>query len=96
MTEREQIIHTARRRKKEHLRDFWQSRTREGGVQKLETGIDGFDELLEGGLPEGRVTLVSAGPGCGKTVLLNEFIYRGAAEFDQPGFVLGEQFDADE
>jgi len=88
VTEREQMIHTARRRKKEHLREFWQSRTREGGVQKLETGIAGFDELLEGGLPVDRVTLISAGPGCGKTVLLNEFIYRGAAEFDQPGIFL--------
>lgn len=45
------------RHKNRQLRSFWKSRILEGGVQKLETGIVGFDELLEGGLPEGRVTL---------------------------------------
>lgn len=92
MSERKEKRMTARQRKQAHLRAFWQSRVREGGVQKLETGISGFDELLEGGLPEGRVTLVSAGPGCGKTMLLSEFIYRGAKEFDQGGvFVTFEE-----
>ncbi|MES9959558.1 MAG: ATPase domain-containing protein [Sedimenticola sp.] len=70
------------------LRDFWRSRESEGGVTKLESGIRGFDELLEGGVPEGRTTLVSAGPGCGKTVLLAEYVYRGVEEFDQPGIFL--------
>jgi circadian clock protein KaiC len=82
------MVQIAKKRKQSHLREFWKSRIRENGVQKLETGIPGFDELLEGGLPEGRVTLVSAGPGCGKTILLNEFLYRGASEFDQPGIFL--------
>jgi hypothetical protein len=44
------------------LREFWRSRSVEGGVEKQETCIRGFDELLEGGLPKGRATLVSAGP----------------------------------
>ncbi len=74
--------------KTSELRRFWKSRTREGGVQKHETGIAGFDEMLEGGLPRGRVTLVSAGTGCGKTVLLNEFIYRGASMLAEPGLFL--------
>ncbi|MEW7983307.1 MAG: AAA family ATPase [gamma proteobacterium symbiont of Phacoides pectinatus] len=79
---------TGLRNKREHLRAFWNSRVREGGVTKLETGVSGFDEMLEGGLPEGRTTLVSAGPGCGKTVLLAEFIYRGATELSEPGIFL--------
>lgn len=70
------------------LRHFWKSSQRDGGVTKLETGIRGFDELLEGGVPEGRTTLISAGPGCGKTVLLSEFVYRGITGFDQPGIFL--------
>ncbi|OQX44518.1 MAG: hypothetical protein B0D85_06785, partial [Candidatus Sedimenticola endophacoides] len=79
---------TELRNKREHLRAFWNSRVLEGGVTKLETGVSGFDEMLEGGLPEGRTTLVSAGPGCGKTVLLAEFIYRGATELNEPGIFL--------
>ena len=34
----------------------------------MRTGIQGFDEITEGGLPQGRTTLVMGGPGCGKTV----------------------------
>lgn len=63
-----------------------------GGVRKMKTGITGFDELLEGGLPEGRATLISAGTGCGKTVLLSEFLYRGMEMYEQPGvFVTFEE-----
>lgn len=88
MTENADRAHIAENSKTSELRRFWQSRTRKGGVQKHETGIKGFDEMLEGGLPRGRVTLISAGTGCGKTVLLNEFVYRGAAEFGEPGLFL--------
>jgi len=35
----------------------------------LATGISGFDEMLGGGLQEGRVVLVCGGPGAGKTIL---------------------------
>ena len=35
-------------------------------ISKSRTGIQGLDELTEGGLPEGRPTLVYGGPGCGK------------------------------
>ena len=30
----------------------------EDGIEKLETGIPGFDFLSEGGVPKGRTTLV--------------------------------------
>jgi len=33
------------------------------------TGITGFDEMLGGGIPEGKVVLVCGGPGAGKTIL---------------------------
>ena len=74
--------------KMNHLRQFWKNNTVTGGVKKLETGVSGFDELLEGGLPEGRTTLVSAGPGCGKTVLLAEFVFQGVFKYNQPGIFL--------
>ena len=38
-------------------------------LQKCLTGIKGFDEITEGGLPKNRTTLVSGGAGSGKTLL---------------------------
>jgi len=48
------------------------------GITKTVSGIRGLDELLHGGLPTGRLTLVSGGPGTGKTILALEFLYRRA------------------
>jgi circadian clock protein KaiC len=57
-------------------------------LKKTPTGINGLDEITEGGLPEGRPTLVCGAAGCGKTMLAAEFIVRGATEFDEPGVVM--------
>ena len=54
-------------------------------VRKCPTGIAGLDEITEGGLPQGRATLVCGGAGCGKTVLGMEFLVRGAREQNEPG-----------
>lgn len=35
-------------------------------VQKLPTGIEGFDDVCHGGLPAGRSTLISGTSGTGK------------------------------
>lgn len=47
-------------------------------LKKVPTYITGLDEILKGGLPSGRTTLVVGSPGSGKTVMGIEFIYRGA------------------
>jgi len=47
-------------------------------VPKIETNIVGLDEILNGGLPKGELTIVSGGPGTGKTMLGLEFLLRGA------------------
>ncbi len=54
-------------------------------LPKTPTGIQGLDELTEGGLPKGRPTLICGGPGCGKTLMSLEFLVRGATEFNEPG-----------
>ena len=56
-----------------------------GSIAKCPTGITGFDEISQGGLPRGRPTLLCGSAGCGKTLLAMEFLVRGAAEFDEPG-----------
>ena len=47
-------------------------------LNKLKTGIKGFDSILQGGLPEGRASIITGGPGCGKTVLALQFCYYNA------------------
>lgn len=60
-------------------------------LAKVASYIAGFDEILYGGLPEGRTTLIEGGPGSGKSVMGLEFLYRGAL-VGQPGiFVTFEE-----
>lgn len=58
-------------------------------LRKAHTGITGLDEILEGGLPAGRPTLICGGAGSGKTLLTVEFLVRGANQFDEPGVFMG-------
>jgi len=57
-------------------------------LPKCPTGIQGLDEITDGGLPRGRPTLVCGGAGCGKTLLAAEFLVRGAVEFGEPGVLM--------
>ena len=57
-------------------------------LQKVPTGIAGFDEIVFGGLPKGRPTLVAGDAGCGKTFFAMEFLVRGAEQFDEPGVMV--------
>lgn len=54
-------------------------------LRKIPTGISGFDEITEGGLPKNRPTIVLGNTGCGKTVLSMEFLVKGATLYDEPG-----------
>jgi circadian clock protein KaiC len=54
-------------------------------LRKSPTGIQGLDEVLNGGIPEGRPTLLCGGPGCGKTLIASLFLVHGALEYDEPG-----------
>jgi len=61
-------------------------------LRKSPTGITGLDEIIGGGLPTGRPTLVAGSAGCGKTMLAIEFLVRGAVEFGEPGvFMMFEE-----
>ena len=57
-------------------------------MEKSPTGIAGFDEVTNGGVPKGRPTIVCGGPGCGKTMFAAEFLVRGAIEFNEPGVLM--------
>ncbi|HXH31934.1 MAG TPA: ATPase domain-containing protein [Bacteriovoracaceae bacterium] len=55
------------------------------GPRRAQIGISKLDDLLGEGIPYGSSVLVSGVAGTGKTLLLLEFIYRGAKEFGEKG-----------
>ncbi len=54
-------------------------------VERCKTGIEGLDELLEGGVPKGRVVLLAGDCGTGKTILSTQFLYNGILKYGEPG-----------
>jgi circadian clock protein KaiC len=53
-------------------------------LEKCSSGVDGVDEITEGGLPKGRPTLICGSAGCGKTMFAMQFLVNGV-ENDEPG-----------
>ena len=45
--------------------------------KRVDTGIEGLDGLLQGGFPQGSVTLVAGTPGTGKTIVCFQYINAG-------------------
>ena len=65
-------------------------------LQKCPTGITGFDELSEGGLPRGRATLLAGQAGAGKTLFAMGFVLNGITQYQEPGvFVSFEENPGD-
>lgn len=52
---------------------------------KTPTGVEGLDEITEGGFPKGRPTLICGGAGCGKTLLSMQFIIKGITDYNESG-----------
>jgi RecA-superfamily ATPases implicated in signal transduction len=57
-------------------------------LSKCLTGIQGLDEITNGGLPQGRPTLICGSAGCGKTLFGVEFLVRGATLYGEPGVLI--------
>jgi circadian clock protein KaiC len=65
-------------------------------LPKAPTGIAGLDDILLGGLPAGRPTLICGSAGCGKTLISMIFLMNGATLFGEPGvFVSFEESGKD-
>ncbi len=65
-------------------------------LSKVKTGIQGLDEITNGGLPAGRPILVAGNAGCGKTLLGIEFLVNGILKYNEPGvFISFEESQAD-
>lgn len=60
-------------------------------IEKLPTGIEGFDHISKGGLPKGRTTLVAGTAGSGKTVFAAQFLSEGLKRGETGVFVTFEE-----
>ncbi|WP_297092612.1 ATPase domain-containing protein [Thermococcus sp.] len=57
-------------------------------VERVKSGIPGFDDLIQGGFPLGTTVLVTGPTGSGKTTFGVQFVYKGAAEYNEPGVIV--------
>ncbi len=65
-------------------------------ISKIATGIPGFDDITNGGLPQGRTTLISGSAGSAKTVFAVQFLTEGILQADEAGvFVTFEESPSD-
>ncbi|HEV2429246.1 MAG TPA: ATPase domain-containing protein [Thermoplasmata archaeon] len=60
---------------------------REGSRDRCVTGIEGLDNVLNGGIPKGCMVLLAGSVGTGKTTLSLEFLVRGAERGERSLFL---------
>lgn len=60
-------------------------------LERIKTGIDGLDEMLNSGLIKNRSYIVVGGPGSGKTILSMHFLIAGAREGEEGLFLALEE-----
>ncbi len=65
-------------------------------ILKCATGIKGFDEITEGGLPKDRITLITGNTGSGKTLMGLDFLFNGATTYNEPGILMTFEETEDE
>lgn len=63
-------------------------------LDRVKTGIKGFDELIEGGFPKGFNVLFTGLPGTGKTIFGQQFLYNGAMD-NSPGVYVSLDMSCD-
>jgi len=73
-----------------------QSKSHSFKFPKTPTGVDGLDEITEGGFPQGRPTLICGGAGCGKTLLSMQFLIKGITDYNEPGVFMSFEEPSDD
>ena len=59
--------------------------------KRVGTGIEGLDDLLQGGYPKGSVTLVAGTPGTGKTIVCFQYINSGIKNKEKCLFLTSDE-----
>ena len=57
-------------------------------MEKVKTGINGLDEILEGGIPRGSTVLITGYSETGKTILGIQFVVNGIKMFNEKGLIV--------
>jgi KaiC/GvpD/RAD55 family RecA-like ATPase len=57
-------------------------------IERTKTGIPGLDELIEGGFPKGDTILIAGKAGTGKSILANQFLYKGVTLYNETGVLV--------
>ncbi|MEX2013992.1 MAG: circadian clock protein KaiC [Parcubacteria group bacterium] len=65
-------------------------------LAKCPSGIKGFDEITEGGVPKNRTTLICGSTGSGKTLFGIDFLINGAVDYNEPGIFMSFEETEDE
>lgn len=60
-------------------------------IKRIRTGIPGFDPLIEGGIPEGSILVVTGPPGTGKTTFSLQFLMEGLRNNERCIFFSSEE-----
>ena len=60
-------------------------------IERLSTGVPGFDKLIQGGIPRGFFVAVVGEPGTGKTIFSIHFIAEGIRQGDKNIYVTTEE-----
>ncbi len=55
---------------------------------RMQTGVNGLDELLPDGIPRGSSILINGSSGSGKTNLSLQILYEGVVKFNEPGIYI--------
>jgi len=54
-------------------------------MERVRTGVEGLDELIDGGVIKGEVILLAGTTGSGKTIFSSQFICNGAMHYGENG-----------
>ena len=60
-------------------------------LERVKSGVPGFDNLCDGGLPKSTTTLLMGPPGAGKTIFGFQFLYYGYKDYGEPGALIALQ-----
>src|SRR5687768_15176407 len=70
---------------KKHLMENRKRTATKGGalggkvaIEKIPTGVRGFDDILGGGIPKSSFNIIAGTPGCGKTTLAHQIVFANA------------------
>lgn len=64
-------------------------------ITKVKTNIPGFDQLIDGGIPQNAAILVSGSPGTGKSIFCLQFLVNGCKEGENVLLLSLEQREKD-